>query len=110
VEAVALGAAHQFTCLPVVNAGGAVLGAVPMVELRAAADATVSIVMLMQTAHTIQSDAPLLRAVVKMNDLGVRQLLVVDSPTESRLVGILAMSDLVRAHAKAARASSPGHV
>ena len=55
----------------------------------------------MKPAHVIRANAPLLGAVVRMNDLGVRQLVVVDPKTETQFVGVLAMSDLVRAHASA---------
>ncbi|MBK6847449.1 MAG: CBS domain-containing protein [Proteobacteria bacterium] len=77
-------------------------GVVPVAHLRSVVDGTGPVTTLLQPGPVIRSDAPLLRAVVRMNDLGVRQLLVVDAETESRLVGILAMSDLVRAHARAA--------
>lgn len=101
-DGVTLVAAQTFARMPVVDLAGAVLGVVPVGHLRSAVDGTSPVTTLMQPCHVIRSDAPLLRAVVRMNDLGVRQLLVVDAETESRLVGILAMSDLVRAHARAA--------
>jgi CIC family chloride channel protein len=101
-DGVTLVAAQTFARMPVVDLAGAVLGVVPVGHLRSAVDGTSPVTTLMQPGHVIRSDAPLLRAVVRMNDLGVRQLLVVDAETESMLVGILAMSDLVRAHARAA--------
>ena len=57
-------------------------------------------VMLPQAAPAAHA-LDLLQAVVRMNDLGVRQLLV-DTETGSHLVGILAISDLVRTYAAAA--------
>lgn len=101
-EALSVVGSRTFSRVPVVDAGGAVLGVVPLALLRGAADSAVAVRVLMQAGHTIRGDAPLLRAVVRMNDLGVRQLLVVDTSAASRLVGILAMSDLMRAHARAA--------
>lgn len=101
-DAVSVAGARTFSRLPVVDAAGGVLGVVPLALLRGETDGTRPVRALMQTGHTIRGDAPLLRAVVRMNDLGVRQLLVVDGAPTSRLVGVLAMSDLMRAHARAA--------
>lgn len=104
-EGIACVASRTFARVPVVDPAGAVLGVVSVSHLRNAVDETRPVTAVMQAGHIIRSDAPLLRAVVRMNDLGVRQLLVLDTETESRLVGILAMSDLVRAHARAAPTS-----
>ncbi len=62
---------------------------------------------LMRPANVIHRDESLLRAVVKMNDLGVRQLVVIDG-TDERPCGLLAMSDVVRAHARAYRGADRG--
>jgi CIC family chloride channel protein len=45
---------------------------------------------------------PLVRATVRMDKSGVRQLAVVDRQNGNKLVGLLTMSDIVRAHAQAA--------
>jgi CBS domain-containing protein len=96
-------ARRGFAVLPVVDASEAALGAVPVAQLeRADLDPTQSITTLMHAGAAVPADAPLLRAVVTMNELGVRQLLVVDAETETRLIGVLTMSDIVRAHAQAA--------
>lgn len=101
-EVRSLMASRTFACLPIIDAAGVVLGVVPVSQLRSAAVAAEDPVRtLMRPGHVIRSDAPLLRAVVRMNDLGVRQLLVMGAGPAEGLVGILAMSDLVRAHAKA---------
>jgi CBS domain-containing protein len=47
-------------------------------------------------------DQPLVRAVVRMNHTGARQLAVLARGDGRRLVGLLTMSDVVRAHARAA--------
>lgn len=61
----------------------------------------VPVAALKRSGHVIRSDEPLLRAAVRMKHLGVRQLPVVDAESETRLVGMLTMSDVVRAHARA---------
>jgi chloride channel protein, CIC family len=106
-EASRLVSERSFAGLPVIDGNGMVLGVAPTAELRARAagsDRANPITTLLNAGHTIRSDATLLSAVVRMNDLGVRQLLVVDPATEPRLVGILAMSDLARAQTKTASA------
>jgi CBS-domain-containing membrane protein len=104
-DAVVLVASRTFSRVPVVDERESVLGVVPVAQLRNATNGTEPVTTLMQAASVIRSDAPLLRAVVRMNNLGLRQLIVVDAETETKLVGILAMSDLVRAHARAASES-----
>ena len=102
-EALTLASGRTFASLPVVDSMGAVRGVVSLTELRnKSLDASSPVSILMRGSQFIRADAPLLRAVVRMNDLGIRQLVVVDGDSESKLVGILAMSDLVRAHARAA--------
>jgi CBS domain-containing protein len=49
-----------------------------------------------------------LKAVVEMSEAGVRQLAVVHPDDSGRLVGILAMSDVLRAQARAARETTRG--
>ena len=56
----------------------------------------------MQSAPHVQPDDTLVRAVVKMERSGSRQLAVVDQKDSQRLIGLLTMSDVVRAHARAA--------
>lgn len=105
-DARTLAAAQDFAELPVVDAQGGVLGLVSLARLKAAsAGDTRPITALMHAPALIPADAPLLRAVVSMNELGVRQLVVVDAATETRLVGVLSMTDLLRAHARAAPAA-----
>jgi CIC family chloride channel protein len=95
--------ARKFSKLPVVDDKGTVLGVLSMEELRTSnAPPSAPVSSLMKPANVIRANAPLLGAIVRMNDLRVRQLVVVDPETQTRLVGMLAMSDLVRAHASAA--------
>ncbi|HKP55409.1 MAG TPA: chloride channel protein [Polyangiales bacterium] len=109
-EARALAAAQEFAELPVVDAQGGVLGVVSLAQLRAASVQDCRpITALMHAAALIPQDAPLLRAVVSMNELAVHQLLVVDAATETKLVGVLSMTDLLRAHARAAPVAHGAH-
>jgi CIC family chloride channel protein len=94
---------RKFSKLPVVDDKGLVLGVLSTEELRNGKTPPSSpVTSLMKSANVIRSNAPLLGAIVRMNDLRVRQLTVVDPETQTKLVGILAMSDLVRAHTVAA--------
>ena len=107
-EGKALVEGRTFARVPVVDGAGVAVGVVSVAQLRAAADDTALVSTLLKPGSSIQRDAPLLRAVVKMNDLQTRQLLVLDA--EAKLVGILAMSDIVRAHARAAPKGTPAVV
>jgi len=57
---------------------------------------------IVQSSPHVQPDDTLVRAVVKMERSGSRQLAVVDAKDSHRLIGLLTMSDVVRAHARAA--------
>jgi CIC family chloride channel protein len=48
------------------------------------------------------AEYPLVRATVRMDKSNVRQLAVIDRKDGNRLIGLLTMSDIVRAHAQAA--------
>lgn len=101
-EALGRIAEHNFSIVPILDDAGVLLGVVPITALRAAEAAGKlddAIKSLMQKGHTISVHDPLLRAVVRLNELGARQLMVVDG---LQLAGVLAISDLVRAHARAA--------
>lgn len=51
----------------------------------------------------ISPDYPLIHAVMRMNETKIRQMPVVERLDETRLVGLLSMTDIVRAQALAAR-------
>lgn len=97
----------SFAIAPVQDAHGALAGGVALTELRRAAvqqpDARVS--TLVKPLPTISASAPILQAVVHMTDLGVRQLAVSADLPSAPLLGIVAISDLIRAHARAAARS-----
>jgi CIC family chloride channel protein len=48
------------------------------------------------------AEYPLVRATVRMDKSGARQLAVIDRKNGNKLIGLLTMSDIVRAHAQAA--------
>ena len=50
----------------------------------------------------VHPEFPLVRAMVRMDKSGTRQLAVIDRKDGNTLVGLLTMSDIVRAHAQAA--------
>ncbi|MFM2415417.1 MAG: hypothetical protein RL385_140 [Pseudomonadota bacterium] len=55
---------------------------------------------LARTDEILRSDQPLVDAAAKMSAIGARQMAVLDR-TNGQLVGVLAMSDVMRAHAAA---------
>ncbi len=87
----------RFTALPVIDARGGLVGEV----LVAALDGDGGIAARVQGVERIERDEPLLRAVVRMTDLGRRHLVVVGDDGR-RVVGMLSITDLVRAHARGA--------
>jgi CBS domain-containing protein len=92
---------RNFELVPALRPDGAIAGVISLAKLRQAPPES-RLVDLVQPAATILADVPLTRAVVMMNDAKARQLVVIDEATGSKLVGILSISDLVRAHARVA--------
>jgi CIC family chloride channel protein len=102
-EALDLVRDRHFALLPAINDIGALVGIVRVSRLRAAAnsgDGTAQLSTLLEPARTVISDASLIRSIVQMNDAGVRQFVVVEDVQASHLVGVIAISDFVRAHAR----------
>ncbi len=94
---------RNFALLPVTNDVGALAGVVRIARLRTAAAAgegAAPLSAMLEPAHTVRADASLVRSVVQMNDAGVRQFVVVDNASASQVVGVIAVSDFVRAHAR----------
>jgi CBS domain-containing protein len=69
-------------------------------------DARQPLTFVARPEETLPSDLPLADAVAKMTSLGVRQMAVVDPQVSSKLVGVLAMSDVMRAYSRAAAGES----
>jgi chloride channel protein, CIC family len=102
-EGLALVGARKFSLLPLVSDAGGLVGVAPIARLRAAAaqgDAAASLSTLTEPALTVRPGTSLVRAVVQMNDAGVRQFVVVDGAPGSPPLGVIAVSDFVRAHAR----------
>lgn len=100
---------RAFELVPVVDTAGVFQGAVTLSRLRLAPPEA-PLLALMQPVEAILSDVPLSRAVVRMNEKSSRQLIVLDPQTASQVVGILTITDLVRAHASASGGGTAHHV
>ncbi len=95
----------DFSTYPVVNEQGGFVGIVTEVRLRrTAAECGMDQLVneIAQPAAHVEPEHTLVRAVVRMEKSGVRQLAVIDGKDDNRLIGLLTMSDIVRAHARAA--------
>ena len=57
--------------------------------------------LIQHSAH-VEPEHKLVRAIVRMEKSGVRHLAVVNRKHGNKLIGLLTMSDVVRAHARAA--------
>jgi chloride channel protein, CIC family len=94
-----------FSTYPVVDERGRFVGMVTKVRLRRTAaenGAEQFVSKIAQAAPQVEPGHTLVRAVVRMDKSGMRQLAVVDGDDGNRLVGLITMSDVVRAHAQAA--------
>jgi CIC family chloride channel protein len=110
-EAQALVAQQTFSAFPIVDELARFVGMVSLARLRQASEAGQGRLPardLIASKESIPSDEPVLKAVVEMSEAGVRQLAVVHPDDSGRLVGILAMSDVLRAQARAARETTRG--
>lgn len=95
----------NFSVYPVVANGRTFLGFVTESRLRrllAEDRAGTPIETIAVKAPQIFADQKLIKAAVKMNELTIRHLPVVDRSPAKPLVGLLAMSDLVKAQARVA--------
>lgn len=95
----------NFSTYPVVDERGNFVGMITEVRLRRTAaegGADQRVGTIMQRAAHVQPDYPLVRAVVKMEKSDTRHLGVIDRANGRKLIGLLTMSDVVRAHARAA--------
>jgi CBS domain-containing protein len=95
----------DFSTYPVVDSDHAFISFVTEARLRrtvAEGGTAQQVRAIAQSAPHVQPDDTLVRAVIKMERSGSRQLAVVDQKDSQRLIGLLTMSDVVRAHARAA--------
>lgn len=95
----------EFSTYPVVDDDAAFIGFVTEARLRrtvAEGGVAQRVSAITQSSPHVQPDDTLVRAVVKMERSGLRHLAVVEPKDGNRLMGLLTMSDVVRAHARAA--------
>jgi CIC family chloride channel protein len=98
----------EFSIYPVVDEAGLLKGLISEARLRrclaeARGDSPLGNELRVETY--LDNNLPLVEAVAKMNAQGARQMAVVASDSQ-RLVGMLAMSDVMRAHMHAAQGVS----
>jgi chloride channel protein, CIC family len=106
-EALAHIQGRSYSQFPVVDAEGRCLGLINDARLRrviAENGRGYTLAELVRLKEYLYPDDPLIRAVVRMNAVGSRQLPVV-SRSGQRLLGILAMADIFRIQAQAADGS-----
>lgn len=99
----------SYTVYPVVDPGNVLLGLVSEARLRryvAEGRETDLVSTLARREEWLRNDQPLVDAVARMSALRVRQMAVIDGASQ-RLCGVLAMSDVMRAHSSAARGVGP---
>jgi CIC family chloride channel protein len=104
LEALAAVEHHPFAAYPVLDARGRCLGLINLARLRrviAEGGAARRVTELSRLKEYVYPHDPLIRAVVRMNAIGTRQLPVV-SKDAHELRGLITMSDIFRAHAEAA--------
>lgn len=95
---------HKFSTYPVVDREQRFLGLVTESRIRRslAEDGKGSVGQLADLTANVPPDYPLIRAVMRMNERNIRQLAVVHRLDQTQLVGLLTMTDIVRAQARAA--------
>lgn len=97
-----------YSSYPVLDEGK-VLGIVTQARLRrtsAEGGNEKKLKSIVKTCPQVFSDHPLVRAVVRMQQSDSRQLAVLDNKDKRKFVGLLTMSDIVRAHAEAAMSAA----
>jgi chloride channel protein, CIC family len=101
---------RDFSTYPVVDQAGDFLGLITKARLRRTAavegGTKRKVGPIVERVTPVQPEHTLVRAVVRMEKSGRRQLAVVDKKVGNKLIGLLTMSDIVRAHAQAALAVS----
>jgi CIC family chloride channel protein len=96
---------YSFSNYPVVEENDCYMGTVSEARLRrtvAEDKGQTTLRELTEPGEYVFPDQPLVRAVVRMNSSSMRQLAVLERGDGNSLIGVLTMSDIVRAHARAA--------
>jgi len=99
--------AHPYTKYPVIDDHGYLMGVVTESRLRrriAENRGHEAVGTFARVEKFLEAEHPLVDAFVLMHKLGAHQMVVVDTRDGVRVVGVLAMSDVMRAHARAALA------
>jgi predicted transcriptional regulator len=94
-----------YSLYPVVERDGTLLGLISDARIRRHAASGHGDLTLRSQAlrrETLHADQPLVDAVLRMHSLGARQMAVVPTRDSHQLCGMLAMSDVMRAHVAAA--------
>ena len=95
---------REFTTYPVLDENSRCVGVITEMRLRrnlAAQDGTKLVGEIADKCPSVQPENLLSRAVVRMNQGKTRQIAVVEPGRERRFLGIITMSDIVRAQAEA---------
>lgn len=95
---------YEFTTFPVLNEAERCVGVVTEMRLRrnlAETGGAKTVGEIADKCHAVYAEHLLNRAVVRMNQAHVRQLAVVERGETRRFLGIITMSDIVRAQAEA---------
>ena len=95
---------YEFTTFPVIDSQDQCVGVITEMRLRrnlAAGGAETPISEIADKCRSVFPDELLNAAVVKMNHSRVRQLAVVEHGNEQKFLGIVTMTDIVRAQAEA---------
>ncbi len=101
---------HKFSIYPVVDRSRQLLGLVSEARLRrcmAEGHGEEPVRTQAREEEPLRADQALVDAVARMGQLGARQMAVTAPGGGATLVGILAMSDVMRAHARAALGEDP---
>jgi CBS domain-containing protein len=102
---------YPYSSFPVLTSTQELVGLISEARLRrslAEGGGEQSIATLADRRTALFPDQPLIDAVILMDQEETRQIGVVDRAEPVRLVGLLALSDIVRAQARVAQTSAPG--
>lgn len=103
-DAVELVRRHEFTTFPIIDGNERCVGVITEMRLRRSLADNGGLKLIRDIAdncHAVYADNPLSRAVTRMNHARVRQLAVVERGEGGKFLGIITMSDIVRAQAEA---------
>jgi CIC family chloride channel protein len=113
-QALKRSASEPYSSYPVLDAAGQFVGLISEARLRRTQAEqpdeqpdTQPIAALADRRAALFPDQPLVDGVILADQLETRQIAVVERTNPAHLIGLLSLSDIVRAQARAARAASP---